>query len=76
MYARNLKFDDALTGLPKSPDARPGEDHPRFTNASCGMAQPYMTYVIVGVRSPVDLVGRIVVSNWGAMVTEMGVNDN
>ena len=52
------------------------KDHTRFTSASCDMAQSYMTYDIVGARSPVDLVGSIVVSNWGAIVTEMGVNDN
>ena len=52
------------------------KDHPRFTSASCGMAQSYMTYDIVGARSPVDLVGPIVVSNRGAIVAQMGADDN
>ena len=52
------------------------KDHPRFTSASCDMAQSYMKYDIVGARSPDDLVGPIVVSNRGALVAQMGADDN
>jgi len=52
------------------------KDHTRFTSASCDMAQSYMTYDIVGARSPDDLVEPIVMSNRGALVAQMGVNDN
>jgi hypothetical protein len=40
------------------------------------MAQSYMKYDIIGARSPDDLVGPIVVSNRGALVAQMGADDN
>ena len=40
------------------------------------MAQSYMKYDIVGARSPDDLVGPFVVFNRGALVAQMGADDN
>jgi len=68
---------DGITEVSRCMAGAKGRKTTRVSRAPpCDMAQSYMKYDIVGARSPDDLVGSIVVSNRGALVAQMGADDN